>query len=74
MAAIQINVKPPSGKTFQVTIPKDYYVEDLQFIIYEVAKISTVGIPLYLDGKELEEGHFLSEYNIQPGSTVLIKQ
>ncbi|CAF4896749.1 unnamed protein product, partial [Rotaria sp. Silwood1] len=58
--------------TFPVTIECDASVDKLKQIIYEKADILRNKQNLIYCGQEIDEGHLLSEYNIQDSSQITV--
>ncbi|KAA6377357.1 MAG: putative Polyubiquitin, partial [Streblomastix strix] len=67
---IQIFVKIPNGKTLPFEIDSDDTVDNLKLNIQEKTKIFSDKQRLVISGKQLEDGHTISEYDIKHGSTV----
>ena len=60
----------PAGNTVEMSIPKPFTIESLKQVISKKKGIYPLCQRITFNGRVLEDGHELMEYNIQIGSTL----
>ena len=63
-------VKIPTGNTIELSIPHPYTIESVKRVISREEGIHPYCQELTFNGRVLEDGHPLDEYNVQYGSTL----
>jgi large subunit ribosomal protein L40e len=67
---MQIYVKTLTGKTITVEVDPNNTVEDLKYMIHDSEGYGVESQRLIFEGKQLEDGRTLRDYNIQDESLV----
>lgn len=62
-----------SEKTLTLTVEPTDSILDVREKVSEIAGVAPAAVKLTFDGKTLEDGKFLSDYNIQKESTILVE-
>ncbi len=66
----QIVVKCLSGKVYELTVHQSFTIDTVKTKIYESGGAPNDQQHLIFEGKQLEDGHTLSDYNIQKGAHI----
>ncbi|CAM9581407.1 unnamed protein product [Scytosiphon promiscuus] len=67
---VEIDVKPLRGETITLVVRKDNTIDGLKKMIRDKEGIPPDQQQLMFTGKRLEDGHTLSNYNVQTGDTL----
>jgi Ubiquitin family len=71
IGGMQIFIRMLNGKNIVLDLPsEDATVEEIKKLIYEKEKINIEAQALYCAGKQMEDGHRMSEYGIQAETVV----